>query len=512
VTGHNKKQSVKTRYLSSLTHNILRSGISFITGLLLARWLGVEDYGRMAFLIASFIAFKQFIDLASSQAFYTFLSKRKRSQRFIFYYWCWVGLQFIIALVIVGCILPDSVVNMVWEGESHFLVMLALVAVFMQHIVWASASRMAEAQRETVRVQRLNTVFVIVHLTVVVTLLLIGRLAIPFLFVAMIIEWGVAAWVAFKMYEGATETDLVFGEAEDTVSTVWKEFWVYCWPFIPYACFGFMHDLADRWMLQHWGGAEEQAYFAVARQFSLVVLLAVSSILNIFWKEVAEAHQNGDSEKVKYFFLRATKGIYFFSAFVVGGVLPWTKEIILLSVGEAYVGAETAMVLMFLYPVHQCLGQLSGSLLLATGETSLQVKMGLVFMSVSMVMAYFVLAPLNAVVPGLGLASLGLSLKLVILQIVQVNIWLLVIAKLFHWRYEWGYQIVGLGVLVGVGWMIKVIVLFFLGTLPVIIPIVTASILYLIIAVLVLFWIPWVAGSSRDELRREALLIRRKFS
>ena len=49
--------SINKRYVVSLSTNIIRSGISFSTSLLLARWLGPEDFGRMAFLLATFMAF-----------------------------------------------------------------------------------------------------------------------------------------------------------------------------------------------------------------------------------------------------------------------------------------------------------------------------------------------------------------------------------------------------------------------------------------------------------------------
>ncbi|MBK9521661.1 MAG: hypothetical protein IPO13_08645 [Rhodocyclaceae bacterium] len=79
--------SLRQRFAASFTANVVRSGISFATGLLLARWLGPADYGRMAFLLASFFAFRGLSDMASSSAFFTFLSQRQRSRRFISYYW-----------------------------------------------------------------------------------------------------------------------------------------------------------------------------------------------------------------------------------------------------------------------------------------------------------------------------------------------------------------------------------------------------------------------------------------
>jgi O-antigen/teichoic acid export membrane protein len=494
--------SIKKRFFSSLTGNLLRSGISFITGLLLARWLGPEDYGRMAFLIASFMAFKQLLDMASSHAFFTFLSQRTRSKRFISYYWYWIGFQFVVSVVLVGILLPDEAINTIWEGESHSLVMLAFVAVFMQHVVWMNASRMAEAQRETVRIQRLNTLIVSVHLVVVLSLFFLGQLALPLLFVAIAFEWGISGWVAVRMYKGISVTEESTGvENKDTASSIWSEFWFYCLPFIPYGWLAFVHDFADRWMLQHWGGSTEQAYFAVARQFSLVALLATSSILSIFWKEVAEAHHKKDMMEIKYLYDKVSKGLYFIAAFIAGGIFPWSTEILSLTVGEAYIGGGLTLMLMFFYPVHQALGQITGSTLLATGHTRLHVIMGLIFMAVSLVTAYFMLAPATAIIPGFGLASQGLAWKLIVMQIIQVNISLWVIARLFDWQYDWGYQIVGLSLAIIVGWSVKVVVMQFYG-MPMVVSIISAAKLYSLAMFGVIYIIPWIAGVSRDELKR----------
>jgi O-antigen/teichoic acid export membrane protein len=490
--------SIKKRFVASIIGNLLRSGISFVTGLLIARFLGPEDYGRMAFLLASFMAFKLLLDMASSHAFFTFLSQRKRSRRFIFYFWCWVGFQFLFSLLLVCLLLPDQFINLIWEGESRSLVILAFLAVFMQHIVWANASRMAEAQRETIRVQKLNTIVVFIHLIVVVSLVLLEQLAIPLLFVAIIFEWLLAGFVTARMYKGQSDEDVIeANNSLDTPLSVWNEFWFYCLPFIPYAWFSFIHDLADRWMLQHWGGPSEQAYYAVARQFSMVALLATSSILSILWKEVAEAYHQGDMTKVEFLYNKTIKGLYFIAAFVAGAFFPWSTEILSLVVGEAYIGGAVTLMIMIFYPMHQAIGQITGSTLLATEHSRLQVILGLIFMSLSLVVAYFVLAPKDAIFSGLGLASQGLAWKMLLMQIIQVNVWLWVISRIFKWKFDWSFQYIVLALVLLFGWLIKILIMKLY--LPLILTIFISIGIYSILILFVLYHMPWIGGLSRDE-------------
>jgi len=502
--------TIRTRFAVSLAATILRSGISFATGLLLARLMGPEDYGRMAFLLASFMAFRQLLDMASSSAFFTFLSQRPRSRSFVNFYWRWIGLQFLIPLLLVGFLLPENWMSSIWEGEERSLVLLAFVAAFMQNVVWSNASQMAEAQRETIQVQHLNILVVVIHLGVVLMLWWLGHLAIPLLFVALALEWSLAGWFAARLYRGHDDLDETGKEPVDTLTSVWREFWRYCLPFVPYAWLGFAHNFADRWMLQHWGGAAEQAYYAVASQFSAVALLATTSILRIFWKEIAEAHHRQDVDRVHRLYLKVSRGLYFVGAMIVGGLLPWTSEIIQRTLGASYAGGEATLMLMLIYTVHQSMGQIGGTMLYATDNGRIQVMVGIGYMTSSLVVAYLLMAPGNAIIPGLALASRGLAWKMLVLQLVQVNIMAWFIARIFGWRFDWSFQIVGLGLAIAAGWLAKAMVVSFLVA-PWWVMILAMVPVYLLMLAAVLYLMPWLGGLKRADMLQAISALRARF-
>lgn len=490
--------SVRRRFAASFSANIVRSGISFATGLLLARWLGPDEYGRMVFLLASFMAFRGLSDMASSSAFFTFLSQRQRGRRFISHYWRWVALQFVGSIVLITIFLPDNWIAEIWKGEGRSILLLAFVAAFMQGTVWPIASQMAEAQRETIAVQRLNTAIVLVHLVVVLALWWAGQLAIPLIFGALALEWTVAGWLAARMYSGYSEEDGLT-QSEDTPRSVFKEFWRYCRPYLPYTALGFAHDFADRWMLQHWGGASQQAYYAVAQQYAGIALLATASVVRIFWKEVAEANHRGDYGRMKKFYSKASRGLFFLGALTTGALMPWAGEIINLSLGTAYSGGSVALMLMFLYPVHQSLGQIGGSLLFATEKAQIFVILGVTFMALSLIVAYLLMAPVDAVIPGLNLAAEGLAWKMVTLQILSVNLQAWFIARIFKWKFDWTYQVVALGLAVSIGWLVKAIVTDLLGTSSLHLMALATGI-YLVLMFVILLRFPSIAGMERNDL------------
>lgn len=484
--------------VSSLAGNLIRTPISFVTSLLLARWMGPSEYGRMVFLLASFGAVRGLLDLGTGTAFFTFLSQHKRGRRFIAWYWLWVLLQFGGALAFLVFVLPEEIVAALWVGEGKPLLALALAASFVQGTVWTSASQMAEADRETRRLQRLQTIVVLVHLGTMTTLFVAGELAVPVVFLAMIVEWFAGGVVAAQMYDRADTSD----QAPEHLGAVLREFAVFCWPLIPYAVLTFVYSFVDRWMLQTWGGASEQGYFGVAQQLSGVALIAASSVLRVFWKEVAEAEHVGDRARIISLYRRLSRLLFFVGAAVAAGLVPWTRDVIELSVGRAYSGGVEAAVLMFLYPVHQSIGQLNGTFMYATGMVRLQVSLGSISMVGSIIVAYFLMAPPTFGVPGLGLASLGLAWKMVGIQFITVNVGMWVIARRTGGRFDGVHQARVLGICLGIGVTGKWVVTEMIGPGGYALYRLAAGLVVYGMAVAVLVFVrPGLAGLTEADLR-----------
>jgi O-antigen/teichoic acid export membrane protein len=485
--------SIRARFIASFFNNIARSGITFVSVILLARWLGAEDYGRLSFILASLAAFKQLLDMGSASAFITLASQKLRSKNFIYTYWVWIAFQLIVSLLIVSFFIPEITFDYIWNGESRLLIILGLIAVFAQNSVWTTALAMAESQRQTIQAQKINTAVVLIHLFVVILLWVFGKLAIPFLFVALIIEWSFAGWLASKLYSANKKT-----EKGESFIKILSEFKNYCLPLIPYAWLSFLHDFADRWMLQHWGGSEEQAYFAIARQFSIVSLLAVTSILSIFWKEISEAHHQDNQEKIKVLFQKTHRGLYFLGVFIATTLLPWSREILDLTVGGDYIEGSVTFMLMILYPIYQILGQIGAVMLLATHRTRLHTLLGGFTMVLGLITSYFLMAPEGALVSGLGLASKGLAWKMLIVQFIQVNVLYWFIGNLYGLKVEWRYQIVTLSIALALSCTLKILVLGW-GSIPIILSLFIYGLLYLLLTIIFLYFFPSVIGLKRQE-------------
>jgi O-antigen/teichoic acid export membrane protein len=455
----------------------------------------------MTYLFAVFTAVRGMLDLGSSTAFFTLISQRPRSRQFVLNFWRFTLLQLVMALLFLLLLLPSSFVSTLWGNESRALLSLAFLAAFMQGTVWTLAVQMAEASRQTIRAQQVNTYVVLLHFAVMFALAHYGKMSVGLIFVALSVEWLAAALLVSRLYAFPAASEAECHAKDDSLKRVWMEVLIYCSPLIVPMFLGFVHDFMDRWMLQAWSGASEQAYFSVAQQYSAVALLATISLLRILWKEIAEACHQKDMDRVKHLYHRASCQLLFVSAYFSGLLQPVTHDLLSLSVGKAYLSGTVAMAIMFLYPVHQSLGQISATMLYATGHTKAYAVCSSVGMLCSLVIAYFMLAPVNAIVPGFHLGAEGLALKLVCAQIFSVNLMCYMIARVFKWRFEWLYQLCALAGCTGLGWAAHYIIVNIFGPegkLLFIIPLYAA--LYSLLVGLYVYCLPWLLAMTKAEM------------
>jgi O-antigen/teichoic acid export membrane protein len=427
--------SIRARFGFSLFANLSKAVVTFGTGMLVARGLGPEQYGTMMFLLGTFAATRQLLDMGSSTAFFTLLSQRQRGRRFVFWYFAWLGMQFLVPLLFVGLLLPDAWLALIWKGEQRTLVLLAFVAAYLQSVLWSAVLQMGESQRLTRSVQGVALAITLVHFLLMAMAWWGDRLDIRWIFMVMSIEWAIAAAVIVKQLRFPA-----IPNEPDTLKSVTSEFWCYCMPLIPYAWLGFVYEFADRWLLQTYAGSVQQAYYAVAYQFGAIAAIATSSILNIFWKEIAEAYHQQNHERVVLLYRQVSRGLFFVAAAGAGFLAPWAEEILRITLGAAYVGGAATLMIMFFYPLHQSMGQIGGTMAYATGRVSVYVKLGMVFMASSMVVTYFVLASPDAIFPGLGLGSLGLAGKMVVMQLLSVNALAYYLARSLGIKFDWLFQ------------------------------------------------------------------------
>lgn len=495
--------SVKTRFLVSVGANGLRGVIGLASGLLIGRGLNPSGYGDLMFLLGSFVAVRSLLDMGTSNAFYTFLSRHTQGRRFYLSYFVWMALQFAITLSLVALLIPDSVFEKIWLGHNRGIVITAFLAAFMQQQVWQVVNQIGESMRKTIKVQLLNLFIAITYLATILILLAMGSMSLENILLLLIVQYAFAAQLAYRFLKEEQAWPV---EEDVPFKSIAMEYWVYCKPLIGLSLVTFLYFFADKWMLQKFGGASQQGFFQIANQFSTISLLATTSILSIFWKEIANALANNDHTRVAMLYHKVSRGLVMLSAIIAGLLIPWSEQIVMIFLGQAYAQAWPVLAIMLLYPILQSMGQIGGAMLLASGNTTKHAYVTLASMLVSVPLSYLMLAPTTGVlVPGMGMGALGMAIKMVLLAIASVNIQAWVVARYGGWKFDWTLQAVGIPLMVGLGFLVKIGVglLWNLGgngIADLIVPFVLAFFVYTMGVVTLLWQLPWLIGMDREGL------------
>jgi O-antigen/teichoic acid export membrane protein len=436
------RQSIRFRFLVSVVSNVARAALGFATTLIIARLLGVQNYGNFVFLAGFFIAYRSISELGTSSAFYYFITQKSRGRKFIWTYIAWQGIQCILPLIVIGLLLPVAWASKIWVGLPKSLVLLAFLAIFFRDQVWQTVISLFESKRLSYLVQPLSAVISLGNLLLVLALWWLNYLNLTTLFVLIIAEYLVYIFLAYLLFEAMHKKQKV--DDDFSIKKTVFEYVEYCLPLVLYAVVLFFYGIVDRWLLQHYSGAASQAYYGVGAYFSSGCLIATTAIVSVFMKEISEAYYQKNLVKVKNLYFKVLVLLFMITAACIGFLIPWSKEIIVLILGPAYAGGVVVFAIMLLLPVHQAMDKICKSVFYATGDTKEIVTILLIFQVISIPVTYFLLASTTAIIPGLHLGAVGLSLKMVALNILMVNAMILFLAKKYHWKFLWRFQLFGL--------------------------------------------------------------------
>lgn len=488
-------KGVKIRFLSTLIVNVMQMAFSFFSGLLVARALQPDGYGNLYFLIGSFMAINEILDLGTSSAFYTFISEKKRGRRFYLYYLAWKIIQFGVMSLLIYIIFPQSLLDRIWVGHKRGIIILAFIANFCRSHVWQLASQIGESIRATLVVQVFRVILVIAHLIVIAGAVWLGLLSVKVFFYIIIAEHVVFSLLVLNR----VKENIIGGSDDSSFKSVFSEYKVYCIPLIIYGVVGFAYAFVDRWLLQSFGGAVEQGFYGISERLSAISLIVTTAILNIFWKEVAEGKAKGDFERIKIIYKKVSRSLYFFGALISCMLIPHAQELLIKILGPRYVQAWLPLSIMFLFPIHQALGQINGTFFYASSKTKIYSVVIIIMKIISFPITYFLIAPASANIPGLGLGATGMALKMFILQLIGVNILSYIIAKISKWKFDFWYQIVVVAILFAISfgskWLVKLVINYDIMVL------VVSSLLYLVLSAVVFFRFSSLVGISKNDLK-----------
>lgn len=408
-------KNYKSRITVSIFANFFRGGSTILIGILLARFLGSSEYGSLVFLIATSMAIKQFLDLGTSSAFFTFISQEARSRRFIFQFLGFFFAKYALAILLIILVIPGVWKGHIWLGQSDYIVVIALITVSFQFDFWPIASHMLESKRETLKSQSIFIFTQLIHLAIIFALNYLDHLDLANYLISVSGLWFISGVIAFGL---CTPIETHGESSKHSISL--RDYFIFCLPIAPIIFISFMAEFFDRWILQSWGGANQQAYFSVASQIAAGSLLITASFIKIFWKEVAESWHLGRRDSALRIYRGTRQAIFYCGSFIAAAVIPWATSATSFIYGDVYIEASITLMLLMIYSIHQSLGQIDSAFLMASGNTKVGFKINFVLAPVGALISLILISNLNML--GLNLGSLGLAIKMMICQIISVNI------------------------------------------------------------------------------------------
>jgi O-antigen/teichoic acid export membrane protein len=435
--------TLRHRYLYKVSASIISFAVSIIIQSALPRGLGPKAYGDLAFLAGILAPLVAFFDFGNLSGFYVKLSQRQNEIELIVFYTYFTAIGMLLFTIVMFSIAQFPYFHkQFFPGQEIFYIYIASIWAILARILQI-LNNMADAFGLTVKSEKRLIAQNIISLIIISTLYFSQNLNLTnyFLFQCFIVVIlsTMLLWIMRQRGFFVKENWLITSiKAKEYI----HEFYKYSHPLFISFLFGFVSGIFDRWLLQFFGGSVEQGFYGLSYQMSTVSTIFSGAMSMLIMREFSIAFVKKDFSQMAYLFQRFIPLMYAITAYIACFTVIQADNIILIVGGREYNGAYFAVSVMLFFPIHQVYGQLSGSVLLATGQTKLYARLLIISVFVGIPMVYFLVASTENF--GLNLGAAGLAIKMVVIQIIFVNVQLFYNSQLLNlnfWKYL-GHQII----------------------------------------------------------------------
>jgi O-antigen/teichoic acid export membrane protein len=294
------------------------------------------------------------------------------------------------------------------------------------------------------------------------------------------------------------------------ILTYAKELYQYSHPLFVLALVGLFVGILDRWFLQVFSGSVQQGFYGLSYQIGAICFLFTSAMTPLITREFSIAYAKQDFTQMSYLFRRYIPLFYGIAAFFSCFFAMQAKNVAYIIGGAKFLDASLSIAIMAFYPIHQTYGQLSASVLLATAQTGLYRNIGIAFMIIGLPITYFLIAPVDMM--GLNTGSMGLAIKMVLIQFIAVNVQLYFNSKYLKFSFlkYFAHQIVCVGCLLLLVWLSLKVVDYLQISSNIVINFLLNGIIYSISVAGLTYFLPSLFGLTRKDIRSFFQLVRRR--
>lgn len=416
------EETVLKRFSWKLLGNILVHMFGFLSLMIVTRSISPSEFGQLEFVNKISSGLFQFFMFSSPTGYFIWVSKgRDGAIRGVLYSLIYLIILLIIFLSIFIFVKGLGGYNLLFPSvEPRFVILglifgsLSVLNVMIQHL--------SDGIALVSVFEKIKTICSLLKVGMFYVAFLFGFMSVPIWFLISILSIIslILFFLIYLYYNKIEVGDLVYkrGMKQDPYL---RYILKYSKNFLFLSVLTFAYSQFEVWYLQFVGGNIEQASFGVASRLILIVSVFFSSFTPILARDYSYHIKNNNFEKLRDSF-NLIKVFYIISSFVCIGVISFSELILDFISGGQFVYASSTLILMSLYPIHQCLGQLSGFLILASGKERFYAKLSSFSILLYMPLLIVLVSPEDSFVSGFGMGAVGVSLMKVIVQIFTVNI------------------------------------------------------------------------------------------
>jgi len=428
-----KTESLLKRYSYKLSTNFTTFVTNIAVQAIVPRALGPGNYGVFHFLYSFFQQLTSFMELGTSQAYVTKLSKRQKEKGLITFYFLFILVMILLIWVLMTGFHFTGLYRIIWPGQQVKFIYYAAscgVLFWLSNILIQTSDVLGFTRKtEFIRISQK-----VVSFGVVLFLYYNDKLSLENFFIYTQLMLALLTGTLLLSILGNREFSIKQFLFIPDIKNYFSEFYQFSRPLFILGLVGSGVFIADRWMLQVFYGNEEQGFYGLAFQLSYVCLLFSTAMTPLITREFSIATQNLDIKKLSKLFRDYIPPIFSFVSYISCFVAMNSGGVIRLFAGDAYINANWVVMIMSLYPIHQVYGQLGGAIFMATGKTDLYMRIGLYTLLPGLILTFILIAPSSFF--GLELGGAGLAMKMVFIQVIAVNIRLFITSRMLHLRFS----------------------------------------------------------------------------
>ncbi|MBT5935166.1 oligosaccharide flippase family protein [Sulfurimonas sp.] len=418
------EDSLKKRYIVKLLASFIAGIFNIILIAIVPKALGPIAFGQFSYLQQSFSQVIAFFDAGTSTAFFTKLSAKHERKELISFYFLFSVLLLLLlySFIYLGIffgysdnLLPNIPIDYIYFGLWFgFLTWLTQIYV-----------KISDAYALTVSVEVikiLHKAFSLLLLICFIHYLTFDLSSYFYFHYLSLVSFILIITVLFVKKEIFTSNMVTFKLAYKQLTS---EFIKFSSPLLVFNTVAILIALFDIWLLQKVSGSMETGFYGLAYSIAAMCFLFTGSMTPLITREFSKAYEKKEIEKIKKLFKRYVPMLYAIAAYFGVFISFESENLIGIFTDEKFQDAYFVLVVMAFYPVHQTYGQLNGSLFFAMEKTALYRNIGLISALIGLMFTFIFIYMME-------LGAVGFAWKMVLIQIISVNIQLYFNAKLLN--------------------------------------------------------------------------------